>query len=89
MVCSSVRGPVHLWVEEELEDDLDRSQGGPCSEDREVGLTAGGVSVQTSQRDGGAPAKAVMYTGGGGIEEAAQEALMNEKLGPEWASLPA
>lgn len=61
----------------------DPSQGGPYSEDREVGLTAGRITVQTSQRDIGAPAQAAGYMGGGGIEEAAQGPLMNEERGPE------
>lgn len=39
--------------------------------------------MQTSQRDIGVPAKAVGYTGGGGIEEAAQGPFMNEEHGPE------
>jgi hypothetical protein len=61
----------------------DRSQGGPYSEDSDVSLTAGGITMQTSQRDIGALAKADGYTGGGGIEEAAQGQLMNEERGPE------
>lgn len=79
-------GSAHL-LEEELEDGLGQEPGGPYSEDGEVGLTVGGISMQTSQRDVSVPAKAVGYTGGGGTEEAAQGPFKNEERGPEWASL--
>lgn len=44
--------------------------------------------MQTSQRDIGVPAKAVGYTGGGGIEEAAQGPFMNEERGPDEPAFP-
>lgn len=64
----------------------DRSQGGPYSEDKKVGLTAGGISMRMSQRGIGAPTKAVGYMSDVGIMEATQEAFRNEEHGPEWAS---
>lgn len=85
--CRSVRGSAYLWVEGELEDGLGQEPGGPSREDGEVGLTVGGISMQTSQKDISVPAKAVGYTGGGGVEEAAQGPFRNEEHGPEWASL--
>lgn len=43
-----------------------------------MGLKAGGISMQTSQRDVSVPAKAVGYTDGGDVEEAAQGPFRND-----------